>query len=132
MKSFNAGGRLGRVTKEISGYLTVVRPFVVKLDAALKPYFDDKLASEELDKAKNELDAADTKQEVGLANLPEATLQVYEAKGRVLHLIEELNRLAKNAFDGQAEIVGKFNKDILLRGRAPRGPAQPKVADPPG
>jgi hypothetical protein len=83
--------------------------------------------SELLATAKQKLDTADTAQELTLANLPEETLKIYEAKGRVLEAIEDLNRLAKNAFAGQAEIIGKFNKDLLLRARKERK----KVEDPP-
>ena len=45
------------------------------------------------------------------------TSALAQTKGRVLQAIEDINRLAKNAFDGQAALVSQFNKDILLRAR---------------
>ena len=101
-------------------YLNAIAPHVTKLDADLSPFFQKKSASAELAQVKTALDAADTTQEVALAGLPADTLAVYEAKGRVLEAIEDLNAVARNAFDGQAEIVGQFNKDVLNRSRKKR------------
>lgn len=125
-KSFSVGGTLGRSTPKISQYLARVRPHVVALDEALRPYFGGELASAQLDEVKRQLDEADTTQEVEITSLPLATQEVYEAKGRVLQLIEDLNRIAKNAFDGEAAIIGRFNKDLLVRARrAPKPPVTP-------
>ena len=49
-----------------------------------------------------------------------------------MELIEELNAVAKNAFDGNAQVVALFNKDILLRGRkARKAAADPVPPSPP-
>ena len=126
-KSFHAGTKLGRSAPTISKYLNEIRGAVVQLDEPLKAHFKGALASAALDKAKNDLDAADTTQEMAIAGLPGETLKVYELKGKVLEMIEDLNRAAKNAFDGQAELIGKFNKDILLRAKG--GKAGKKVEE---
>ncbi|MBU1509712.1 hypothetical protein KKD52_05075, partial [Myxococcota bacterium] len=44
-------------------------------------------------------------------------LERLELKGRLLDLIDELNGVARIAFDGQAEKRARFNKDMLLRAR---------------
>jgi hypothetical protein len=55
-----------------------------------------------------------------ISALPVATQQVYEAKGRVLEQIEDLNRAGRTAFDGNAAMMAKFNKDVLNRARKAR------------
>ena len=52
-----------------------------------------------------------------VASLPVETQKIYETKGMAVELIEELNAVAKNCFDGNAQLIALFNKDILLRGR---------------
>ncbi|MCC6528216.1 MAG: hypothetical protein IT373_36555 [Polyangiaceae bacterium] len=123
--SFEAGATLGRSTPKLSDYLNRIRPSVVKLDEALKRSFKQALASTQLDAVKQALDAADARQEVAVATLPDETKKVYEAKGRVLELIEDLNRDAKIAFDGDADSIALFNKDILLRARRVRKKTEP-------
>jgi hypothetical protein len=120
LAAFAAGERLGRATPKIAAYLMKIKPAVAALDGALAGSFGGKKASEELDVVKGALDGADTAQEIARTNVPEQTLAVYEVKGRVLEGIEDLNRAAKSAFDGQAEVAAKFNKDILLRARKAR------------
>ena len=132
--SFHAGRALGRSTRKVSAYLVQIRPAVVKLDDGLAPYFDGKKASERLDAVKAALDAAGAEQEVKLASLPQDTLAVYETKGRVLQSIEDLNRSAKIAFDGQPELIAEFTAmDALERARARRkkGAAKGPTAAPP-
>jgi hypothetical protein len=55
-----------------------------------------------------------------LAQVPAATQHLYEAKGRLLEAITELNRIGQIAFDGDASSRARFNKDILLRARHKR------------
>ena len=68
-------------------------------------------------KARIALEQADTTQENEWAQVPESTQRIYEAKGRLLEAIVELNRIGQIAFDGDAVTRARFNKDILLRGR---------------
>lgn len=113
-------GPLGRSPTAISKYLGDVRGVVEKHDALLRPYFDGQSALFELDSVKSELDIAQQIQEVDYKALPRETQKVYEAKGRALFLIEKANRIGKRAFAGQAEIIGRFNKDLLRRARRSR------------
>lgn len=129
VKSFEVGETLDRSTPRISSYLSKIRPSVVKLDGALAKAFKGQNASEVLDKVKAALDGADTAQEVALKNAPDHTLALYEAMGKVLEQIEDMNRAAKTAFDGDAKTTAKFNKDILLRGRKAAKKAQEEEGD---
>jgi hypothetical protein len=132
-----ASGTLHRTTKRIRQYLSDVRPSVAKLDSALAPFFEGAYPgmkpSEVIEEAERALGAADQAQEVGLKDLPAKTLALYETKGLVLRLIEDMNRTARIAFDGNAVLVGKFNKDVLLRARKKRAAAasdEPAEAEP--
>lgn len=118
--SFNAGDALARTTGKISAYLgKIAAPSATAADA-FKPYFGGKNLGQLVTEAKKNLDRADTTQEVTVASVPAETQKVYEAKGRALELIEDLNRVARNAFDGNAVVVSQFNKDVLLRARKVR------------
>lgn len=112
-------GPLGRSTPKISAYLADIRKPVAKYDAALRGFFGES-ALAMVDRVKADLDEAQGAQEAGLASLPHETLKIYEAKGRLLASIEKMNRIAKIAFDGQAHIIGEFNKDLLRRARTKR------------
>ena len=129
--AFHAGATLGRATPKLSAYLATIAPALAKLDEALKPAFGGKSAVAEAARVKKPLDEADAIQETAQAGLPEDSLAVYEMKGRVLEAIEDLNRAGKIAFDGQATLVAKFNKDILLRGRRARKAAAAAAAAAP-
>lgn len=117
MDDFHAGGPLGRAASKIREYLARVRVPVSKLDNAFAPYFKQQLLSKLIDEARAKLDAASAIQETDIAALPEDTTAVYERKGRLLEHIEDLNAIARNAFDDAPAIRAKFNKDILNRGR---------------
>lgn len=119
-ESFAVHGKLHRSTPQISAYLTRILPAVMRLDADLAPFFGGSLPSKELITVKKRLDAADTLQEMQLASLPLDTARVYEAKGRVLEDIEDLNRAGKSAFDGNAMMVARFNKDLIRRAQKKR------------
>jgi len=47
---------------------------------------------------------------------PVETANIYVLAGEILDAIETVNRIAKIAFDGRAEIMAQFNKDLTLRG----------------
>jgi hypothetical protein len=104
----------------MSKYLGDIIVPATKADGSMATYFQDKKVSELLTAAKAKLDAADTVQEVTVASLPKETRKVYETKGRLLELIEDLNRVARTSFGGDSAKIGLFNKDILLRGARPR------------
>jgi len=116
-ESFQAGGPLGRNTAKVSSYFSKISAAAAKADASFASYFGGQKISALIAAAKKKLDDADAMQEVALGALPADTQKVYEAKGRGVELIEELNAVAKNAFDGNAGLTGQFNKDVLLRAR---------------
>ncbi|MCK6586460.1 MAG: hypothetical protein L6Q76_02640 [Polyangiaceae bacterium] len=116
---FDAGGKLGREAKGIAAYLEKIRPSVAVLDGELRRHFGGKSASELLDQAKGAVERAG--QAAPQGEVPHETLKLFAVKGRVLEMIEDLNRAGRIAFEGQAETVGKFNKDVLLRARRSKG-----------
>ncbi|MDP1917260.1 MAG: hypothetical protein Q8L14_13555 [Myxococcales bacterium] len=118
-KKLLASGRLGRVVPAIVSYLTTVEPTVKRIDKYLQPYLKV-VPSTRINEVRKALEAADTKQEASLGATTEYTAKLNEAKGRVVEAIEELNGIAKNAFDGNAAVIGKFSKDLLLRARRER------------
>lgn len=131
MEAFLIGDKLGQATPKIMAYVEKILPLVEKIDTQLRPYFHGESAYEQLRAVKQELASTDTDQEVKAASLPQETMAVYELKGRLLEAVEDLNRVARIAFDGRAELAGRFNKDILLRSRRTRSqkPAPAGVDD---
>lgn len=115
-----ASGRLGRKVPALLAYLTTVEPTVKRIDSFLQPYMKGALPSEQLAEARKALAAADQTQEASKGSTTEYTAQLNETKGRVIAAVEELNGIAANAYDGNAEVIAKFNKDLLLRARRER------------
>jgi hypothetical protein len=110
-------GDLARSVAKIMTYLGGLQDVIRKLDADFAPYFDGKKASDLLAQVMQALEAANVVQELTLDQLPEASLKLYETMGRVLESIEDLNRVGRIAFDGQAGTRARFNKDRILRAR---------------
>ncbi len=123
--AIESGGALGTSSPRIVAYLTTVEPAVKTLEPFLKPYFGGTSPLTSLVAARTGLQAADTTQELELDQVPESTQRIYEAKGRLLELISDLNRVGQIAFDGQAATLARFNKDILLRARHKKAEPQP-------
>jgi hypothetical protein len=119
-EAFDAGGKLGREAPKIAAYLEKIRPSVASLDGELRRHFGGKSAAELLDQAKSAVEKVASSQGAQQAEVPQERAELYAVKGRVLEMIEDLNRAGRIAFEGQAETVGKFNKDILLRSRRRR------------
>ncbi len=103
-------------TPSILVYLERATPLAARLDTHIQRFFPGQKVSELLKQAAARLAEADTRQETARASLPSDTVAVHELKGRILDQVEELNAIARIAFDGQADIRAKFNKDLLLRG----------------
>jgi hypothetical protein len=120
MESFQSGGTLGRSTPKITLFLEKLLTSVTALDEQFKPYFGGKSAALLIKEAIANLDTAQSTQEVNLTTLPNETKKVYETKGRLLTLIEELNRIAKIAFWNRTDLAAQFNKDVLNRARKTR------------
>lgn len=113
--AFHAGAKLGRSTPDHSVYLGQIRGVVDRLAPKLRPLIGDVDPLALVDGAKSSLDGAQATQEFSLQALPQETAEVYEAKGRLLSLIEKQNRAAARAFDGNALVLARFNKDQILR-----------------
>ena len=110
-------GELRRSSPKIAEHLRKIRNLVVKLETGLAPYFGGRSPTAVHDKVTQALTDAQRGQETKREGLtPEAT-DLYEAKGELLEIIEDLNRIGRVVFRGRAEIAAKFNKDILLRAR---------------
>jgi hypothetical protein len=122
VESFNAGGALGRSSPKLSVYLSTIADSLKAADESLAPFFGGVKPSETHAKVKQDLDAADTAQEVAVSALPKETQQVYATKGALLELIEDMNNCGKNAYDADASNAAVFNKDVLLRARKTESP----------
>jgi hypothetical protein len=130
--AFRSHEALNRSTPKIIAHLDRIRPLVQRIDEPLKPYFGGESALARLDVVKRKLEQADATQEVSIKDASLETLQLWEAKGRLLELIEDLNRTGRMAFRGRAELIGRFNKDLLLRARLSRtGTAAPEAGEAP-
>ena len=123
--AIESGGPLGRSTPKILGYLSTVGPAVHALEPWLLPYFGGTSPCATLASCRAALEGADRTQETELSQIPEATQRIYEAKGRLVELIGDVNRIGRMAFDGQAVTRARFNKDVLLRGRKTRAATVP-------
>lgn len=130
VEEFNAGGPLGRAASKISAYLGRLGVVAAKLDTAFAPYFKQQVLSKLIDDARARLDAASATQEADIASLPEDTAVLYERKGRLLEHIEDMNAIARNAFEDAPETRGKFDKDILNRGRRPKKTSEGSTPTP--
>lgn len=119
-QAITKSGRLRRSPTLLSGYFTDIRPHVATYSTPLRRYFRGAYPLELLDPIVAELDSAQAKQEADYSALPLETRKVYEAKGLLLSLIEQINRIGKIAFDGDAMAMAQFNKDLLQRARKAR------------
>lgn len=120
LSAITKSGRMRRSPTLISGYFTDIRPHVEKHSEMLRPYFRGVCPLVLLDATVAELDSAQATQEADYSALPLETRKVYEAKGRLLAIIEKVNRIAKIAFDGDAMTIALFNKDLIQRARQAR------------
>ena len=116
-------GVIGSSTPKLVTFLKENRNLVARFDAKLTPYNGGKSPLAQLDQLVLELDEKQGNQNAAQVVLPAATFELRVLKGQLLEMIEDLNRIGRVAFYGRAEIAGKFNKDILLRARRPRGKA---------
>ncbi len=119
-KVIEQSGSLRRSTPAILEYLALIHDKVARYDRELSPFFGGASALAILERTKSGLAETQGIQEAALTALPQETLRVYEAKGRLLSLIERMNHIARIAFDGQAHIIAEFNKDLILRARKRR------------
>lgn len=121
-------GKLGRGTGDVLGYLESVQNAARPLDAYLKRYFNGQPVSAKAAELHARLTAANQLQETLRQTLPQDTQALYLAKAEALELIEEINRVARIAFYGQATKVAAYNKDVLLRARREQAKKVEEVA----
>jgi hypothetical protein len=131
LNAFKLTEPLGRSAPKISKYLMQIRPFVETLDELLKPYFNGVSPLSLLETAKKDLDAASATQKLKRKTIPAATKNMYAQSGEIIELIEEMNRVAKNAFANQPEIAAQFNKDIIESASRPGPTTAPDPAPTP-
>ena len=124
---FALHGNQLQTTPEVLAHLGALAPKLAPLDDHLARFFEGQKASELVKAAWERLRDADALQEKTRADLPTETLALLELKGRVLDLIEEINGIARIAFEGRSEIRAKFNKDLLYRGRRAKAKTEPSV-----
>lgn len=120
-------GNIDRSTEKLKDWLKTVGPELQRLEPFFKPLgFADKPVHERALALHAALSRADVAQSIAYEKLPANTAALYEKKGRTLELIEELNAIARNAFDGNAAVIGQFNKDHILFARRAKAEEKPK------
>jgi len=120
-------GQVERSVPRIIDYLDRVRPLVKRMEAGLRPYFRGESAVLLLDAVRASLESVKAQQESPGAGPEDSSSALEEAKGQLLGLVEDLNRVAAIAFHGRADVIGRFNKDLLLRARRSKsGRAEPE------
>lgn len=129
-KAFLAGTKLGDSTPLLLEYLQKISGPAQRLAPHFRRFNEGRCIHEDIVAVVEELGQTDAEQEVARGALPADTLAFHEHKGYVLEQVEELNRLAKNAFDGQAHMIGQFNKDLYLRAVRQRALPSPEEAEP--
>jgi len=120
-------GQLERSPARILAYLDHVRPFVKRLETGLRPFFRGESPVLLLDAVRTSLDAVHAQQQSAGENPDDVPSTLDEAKGSLLQRVEDLNRVAAIAFHGKADLIGCFNKDLLLKARRSKtGKAEPE------
>ena len=114
---FKVQAPLGSSQARLGAYLTQIRPAIEKLQPKLAPLFKGTQPLAALDAAKAKLDAAAAPHGVARLRLPESTMAVNEAKGRLLVKLRELVQYAKIAFDDRPNVVSQFSLDSRISGR---------------
>lgn len=114
----NTGAKLARSTPRHVEYLLNTQKLVERLAPKLASLLGGGDVADEHSFILEGLRDAQTRQESGRQALPEDTRGVNELKGRLLTFIERVNSAGKRAFDGDALMIARFNKDLLLRASA--------------
>lgn len=114
----NAQGALGRSTPRHVEYLLNTQKVVERMASKLSALVGGADMATEHAFLLEGLREAQTRQESGRQALPEDTRGVNALKGRLLTFIERVNSAGKRAFDGDALMIARFNKDLLLRASA--------------
>lgn len=115
--AFLAKGPIGNSTPKLSAYFARIDLSLERIASALAVYNDGRNLHAEARAARARLDAAQATQETSIRLLPEETVKIYALKGEAFGLIEKFNRAGKRAFEGRADKIALFNKDLILRSR---------------
>jgi hypothetical protein len=102
---------------KIKARLEATRPLVLRIEEKLKRYFAGRSPVVVLDEVIAGLQAAKSTQAAAQQARSPETFKLRVAKGQLLEMIEDVNRFGRVAFMGRAEMIGKFNKDLLLKAR---------------
>lgn len=125
-------GQVERSVPRIIEYLERIRPHVKRLEPSFRPYFRDESPVLILDAVLTSLESVQSQQDLSATQLEDSSTAHDEAKGQLLHLVEDLNRVGAIAFHGRADVIGRFNKDLLLKARRSKsGRAEAEGADRP-
>jgi hypothetical protein len=113
-------GPVGRTTSGVMDYMARLRPQVANLEEPLKRYFKGRSPTALLDHVLDHLREIASTQEARHSSAPLETLALYEAQGALLRQLEQVNLVARIAFDDDPALRALFNKRILMRGRGRR------------
>lgn len=119
-KAFAVRGSLRRSTPQIQEYLLLISGAVGHLDGELSRYFGGDSAARRLSEVSEALERANATQAMKQGGRPADTARLYQAKGRALELIEDLNRIGRIAFADQPVIAAQFDKHLIARARRKR------------
>jgi hypothetical protein len=111
--SFKVGRPLGTSASRISSYLSKIRPGVEKLAPSLTSLFEGTSPLTTLDAITLAIESTSTTFAVARRRLPETTLAINEAKGRVADCLRALLELARVVFFDAPDIAEKFSIDAL-------------------
>lgn len=111
---------LRRSTLQIEDYLCSIASAVGHLDGELARYFGGESAAHQLEAVREALLQATANQALQQGGRPGDTARLYQAKGRVLELIEDLNRIGRIAFADQPVVAAQFDKRLIDRARRKR------------
>lgn len=121
---------LGRHPSGVVQYLSRVESFVEVLDPYLKPFFQGESALKRHKELRGALADAEAIQDSTRVNLPTSTAEYRALKGLLLEAIEDINRIGRIAFNGDATSSAPFNKDLLVRGRSRKTPTPLPAPEP--
>ena len=116
-RKIKPAGTLGRSAPRLLEHFKNTKGLVGKLDETLKPFFKGQSALTAHDAIISELGTASGTQDNVRSALPTETVDIHETKGRIVELIDDLNRIGRLANMDNAVQAARYNKDILLGSR---------------
>ena len=114
---FKPKGRLGNSAKGLITHGKNTKEILTNLNDFFVSYFEGASPIEEHNRLLKLAEDANAQQETSAEASPPLTAEINATKGRLLELLDDLNRVGRVAYMNNAEIAARFNKDILLRAR---------------